>query len=259
MAAAKALVVASGATADHRSDSLAIGEGPRHRGVAGHGVALVRRGIAGSRVNRDGCWSRSQGLFRPLQGLRVQPEGSPVAVRVQREEAHQTFVSLEAADPGRLDPGALRRKQERSLAGEGPRVADASGRPGEARQDPALQYRVEVENQIEAPASKLRQKAPGNPPGAHQPPLPQTLPEHPTRKQDHLVDPGLSLHDAHGGGLEQPRDVRARVGSAQGRDRGKRAHHVAHGSEANHENPIGPGRIGERIRAGGDGEPRGGG
>jgi hypothetical protein len=53
--------------------------------------------------------------------------------------------------------------------------------------------------------------------------------------------------------------VGARVGGAQRRDRGKGAHHVAQGSEANHENPIGLGGIGEWIGAGGDSEPRGGG
>jgi hypothetical protein len=143
-------------------------------------------------------------------------EGPPVGIDVQGKEAHQSLVSLEAADLRRPNPGAVRREQEGSLAGEGPGEAGASGRPGEACQDPTLQDRVEIEHQIEASASKLHQKTAGDPPGAHQLPSPQPLREHSARKQEHFVDPGLSLHDAHRGGLDEPGDVRARVGGAQG-------------------------------------------
>jgi hypothetical protein len=131
-------------------------------------------------------------------------EGPPVGIDVQGKEAHQSLVSLEAADLRRPNPGAVRREQEGSLAGEG---------PGE---DPTLQDRVEIEHQIEASAPKLRQKTAGDPPGAHQVPSPQTLRQHSARKQEHFVDPGLSLHDVHRGGLDEPGDVRARVGGAQG-------------------------------------------
>ncbi len=252
-------VIASGTAADHRGDPLPIGQGPRHRGVAGHRVALVGRGVAGSRVDRDRCRPRPQGLPHPLEGLRIQAQRPRVGIRLEGQEAHQSLVSLEAADPPRIDPGAIGREQECQLAGEGTRVGDASARPGETPQDSALQNRVEVEDQIEVVGPKLPEEAAGDPPGAHQVPSPQRVPERTPGKQDHLVDPGLPLHDARGGGLEQPGDVGAGVGTAQGGDRGKRSHHVAHGSEANHENPIGLREVGEWIRAGGDDEPRGGG
>jgi hypothetical protein len=209
-------------------------------------------------MDRDGRRPRAEGLRHPLHGLRVQAQRPRVGRAFHAEESHQTLVALEAADLGGLESGVLRREQESALAGQRPGIADSPWRPREPRQRPTLQDRVEVEHEVETLASKLDQEATSDPPGLEQAPSRQVLAKHPARKQDHLVDPALARQDAGGGGLDEPRDERTGVGGAQGRNRGKRAHHVAHGSQTNHQNPISLGRSGEWIRAGGDGKPRGG-
>ena len=115
---------------------------------------------------------------------------------------------------------------------------------------------MEVEREVEAPAiehaGEMRRlaKKPADRPAR------EGRPQRIARELDHLVEEWLPPEDSRRGGLDQPGDVRAGVGPAKRRNRGKRPDDVADGSQADHQNSIGGGRTRKRLERGGDSEPR---
>ena len=118
---------------------------------------------------------------------------------------------------------------------------------------------MEVDDEIEGSAPESGQELPEPRREPRQPPAREGRAQLVTWKDQRLVDDRLRLHHARGRGLDEPREVRVRVGGTQRRDRGQGAHHVAHGAESDHEHALGPRRSLQRVQTANDGEPRTGG
>ena len=246
-----------------RRDTGGVAQTPRDRGIARRAPALVRRAGAGARMDRH------------------RPAPSPTASAMRARDAGSTRHGFGEAlapfatnstsprlrskrrDPARRDPRARVGEQPGALAREGPGVADAARRSADERQQPALQDRVEVEHQVEAPPRAARRRnRTARAPLAKARPRRSARFDLPRGKHQHLVDPGLAFDADRDGGLDEPREVGARrTRRAAPRRRASVRTTSPTAPSRISENAIRGGRSRQRVRArrDGDGEPRAGG
>src|SRR5690606_40024314 len=102
-------------------------------------------------------------------------------------------MAREAREPALGEPRPRRRQPAGALAREGGRVADAHARAARAGEPGALRDRVEVHDEVEAPAAQAAHEAGQAAGEAARPAAPQRLAERAARKDEHLVDPRLHL------------------------------------------------------------------
>ncbi len=230
-------------------------EFPDHLRPGHRGIALVARPGAASRMDQNEApgaltlrhtQSSGQARRREDRGMQYRKRRGGGFGR-PRESLDEGCVAVVAGDPRTRQSDAMIHEEIREFPGSRAIEADATGGPGQSGQDAALQDAVEIECQIESTAAKSpdhagetsqERKAVG---GAGE--FGQITPwEH-----EGLVDDLGRIHDAGGGRLDQPRQMRPRVERPDREGRRQCSHDVAQRAETNDQDPIGLGWTGEPI------------